>query len=79
MDPDVAEGPAIKGKARLNRYEELVNQKQDQVAAELEIYIPPGLAWVTSSFKGQGISKTFGDNVLYEMSNSACRKAGLSA
>ncbi len=31
-----------KGKARLNRYEELVNQKQDQVADDLEIYIPPG-------------------------------------
>ncbi|MBA3754591.1 MAG: ATP-binding cassette domain-containing protein, partial [Nitrospira sp.] len=28
-----------KGKARLNRYEELVNQKQDQLAADLEIYI----------------------------------------
>ncbi len=31
-----------KGKARLNRYEELVNQKQDEQAADLEIYIPPG-------------------------------------
>ena len=30
-----------KGKARLKRYEELVDQKQEEQAA-LEIYMPPG-------------------------------------
>ena len=55
-----------KGKARLNRYEELVNQKQDQLAADLEIYIPPGPRLGDLVVEAKGISKAFGDNVLYE-------------
>ena len=58
-----------KGKARLNRYEELVNQKQDQVADDLEIYIPPGPRLGDVVVEANGISKAFGDNVLYEKVN----------
>jgi energy-dependent translational throttle protein EttA len=66
-----------KGKARLNRYEELVNQKQDQVAEDLEIYIPPGPRLGDVVVEANGISKAFGDNVLYESVNFGLPKGGI--
>jgi energy-dependent translational throttle protein EttA len=66
-----------KGKARLNRYEELVNQKQDQVAADLEIYIPPGPRLGDVVIEANGIGKAFGDNVLYENVNFSLPKGGI--
>jgi len=66
-----------KGKARLNRYEELVNQKQDQVAEDLEIYIPPGPRLGDVVVEANGISKAFGDNVLYENVNFSLPKGGI--
>ncbi len=66
-----------KGRARLNRYEELVNQKQDQLAAELEIYIPPGPRLGDVVVEAKGISKAFGDNVLYENVEFSLPKGGI--
>jgi energy-dependent translational throttle protein EttA len=66
-----------KGKARLNRYEELVNQKQDKVADDLEIYIPPGPRLGDVVIEANGISKAFGDNVLYENVNFSLPKGGI--
>ena len=66
-----------KGKARLNRYEELVNQKQDKVAEDLEIYIPPGPRLGDVVIEATGISKAFGDNVLYEKVNFNLPKGGI--
>ncbi len=77
MDSYVAEGPPSKGKARLNRYEELVNQKQDQLAADLEIYIPPGPRLGDLVVEAKGISKAFGDNVLYENVEFSLPKGGI--
>ena len=66
-----------KGKARLNRYEELVNQKQDDRADDLEIYIPPGPRLGDVVVEAKGISKAFGDNVLYENVNFSLPKGGI--
>jgi len=66
-----------KGKARLNRYEELVNQKQDQIAADLEIYIPPGPRLGDVVIEANGIGKAFGDKVLYENVNFNLPKGGI--
>ena len=66
-----------KGKARLNRYEELVNQKQDQVAEDLEIYIPPGPRLGDVVVEADGISKAYGDKVLYESVNFSLPKGGI--
>ncbi|MBX3302008.1 MAG: energy-dependent translational throttle protein EttA [Nitrospira sp.] len=66
-----------KGKARLNRYEELVNQKQDQVADDLEIYIPPGPRLGDVVVEASGISKAFSDKVLYENVNFSLPKGGI--
>lgn len=66
-----------KGKARLNRYEDLVNQKQDRMAEDLEIYIPPGPRLGDVVVEAKGISKAFGDNVLYEDVNFSLPKGGI--
>ncbi|HZN44272.1 MAG TPA: ATP-binding cassette domain-containing protein, partial [Nitrospiraceae bacterium] len=66
-----------KGKARLNRYEELVNQKQDDRAEDLEIYIPPGPRLGDVVVEAKGISKAYGENVLYENVNFSLPKGGI--
>jgi energy-dependent translational throttle protein EttA len=66
-----------KGKARLNRYEELVNQKQDEQAEDLEIYIPPGPRLGDVVVECKGVSKAYGDKVLYENVNFSLPKGGI--
>ncbi len=66
-----------KGKARLNRYEELVNQKQEQLAEDLEIYIPPGPRLGDVVVEATGLTKAFGDRVLYENVNFTLPKGGI--
>jgi len=66
-----------KGKARLNRYEELVNQKQDEQAADLEIYIPPGPRLGDVVVEAKSVSKAYGDKVLYENVNFSLPKGGI--
>ena len=66
-----------KGKARLNRYEELVNQKQDEQAADLEIYIPPGPRLGDVVVEAKGVSKAYGDKVLYENVSFSLPKGGI--
>lgn len=66
-----------KGKARLNRYEELVNQRQEQVAEDLEIFIPPGPRLGDVVVEATGIGKAFGDKVLYENLSFNLPKGGI--
>jgi energy-dependent translational throttle protein EttA len=66
-----------KGKARLNRYEELVNQTQEQRAEDLEIYIPPGPRLGDVVVEVKGISKAYDDKVLYENVNFSLPKGGI--
>jgi ATP-binding cassette ChvD family protein len=66
-----------KGRARLNRYEELVNQKEDQVAEDLEIYIPPGPRLGDVVVNANGISKAYDDKVLYDNVNFSLPKGGI--
>ena len=66
-----------KGKARLNRYEDLVNQRQDEQAADLEIYIPPGPRLGDVVVESKGVSKSYGDKVLYENVNFSLPKGGI--
>ena len=70
-------GRQSKGKARLNRYEELVNQKQDEQAADLEIYIPPGPRLGDVVVECNGVGKAYGDKVLYENVNFSLPKGGI--
>lgn len=66
-----------KGKARVNRYEELVNQKQEQRTDDLEIYIPSGPRLGDVVVEAKGISKAYDDKVLYENVNFNLPKGGI--
>jgi ATP-binding cassette ChvD family protein len=66
-----------KGKARLNRYEDLVNQRQESVAEDLEIYIPPGPRLGDVVVEAKGIGKGFGDKLLYDNVNFNLPKGGI--
>ena len=54
-----------KGKARLNSYDKLLNEDQKEREQHLEIYIPNGPRLGAKVIEAQGVSKSFGDKVLY--------------
>ncbi len=66
-----------KGKARLNRYEELVNQQQERRAEDLEIYIPPGPRLGDVVVEAKGVSKAYGDKVLFENLSFSLPRGGI--
>src|SRR5688500_7876859 len=66
-----------KGKARLNRYEELVSQREDQRTDDLEIYIPPGPRLGDVVVEATGVTKGFGDKLLYENVSFSLPKGGI--
>ncbi len=55
-----------KGKARVTAYEKLLDQETEQRRAALEIYIPPGPRLGDIVIESQGVSKAFGERVLFE-------------
>ncbi|MGO9014749.1 MAG: energy-dependent translational throttle protein EttA [Dissulfurispiraceae bacterium] len=59
-------GRHAKSKARINSYESLFGQDKEKQASELEIYIPPGPRLGDTVIKADNVSKTFGDQVLFE-------------
>jgi sulfate-transporting ATPase len=59
-------GRHAKGKARLTRYEQLLGEQQDTLAEDLEIYIPPGPRLGDVVVEAKNLSKSYGDNVLFE-------------
>ncbi|MHB0754008.1 energy-dependent translational throttle protein EttA [Polaribacter sp. M15] len=61
-----AKGRQTKQKARLKNYEKLMSQDQKQVDAKLEIYIPNGPRLGTNVIEATGVSKAYGDKLLYE-------------
>ncbi|EAR11582.1 putative ATP-binding component of ABC transporter [Polaribacter irgensii 23-P] len=61
-----AKGRQTKQKARLKNYDKLMSQDQKQVDEKLEIYIPNGPRLGTNVIEASGVSKAFGDKLLYE-------------
>ncbi len=59
-------GRQAKGKARLNTYEALLNQEDEKRAEELEIFIPPGPRLGKVVMEAEGVSKSYGDRLLFE-------------
>jgi ATP-binding cassette ChvD family protein len=55
-----------KNKARITRYNELVAQEKERANEEREIYITPGPRLGDMVIRAEGLSKAFGDNLLYE-------------
>ncbi|HMQ60017.1 MAG TPA: energy-dependent translational throttle protein EttA [Flavilitoribacter sp.] len=55
-----------KGKARLNAYERLAEEEVKEKEAKLELYIPPGPRLGDVVINADGLSKAFGNRVLFE-------------
>ena len=70
-------GRQSKQKARLQNYEKLMSQDQKQLDENLEIYIPNGPRLGTNVIEAQGVSKAFGDKLLYEELNFNLPQAGI--
>ncbi len=72
-----AKGRQTKQKARLKNYDKLLSQDQKQVDEKLEIYIPNGPRLGTNVIEAQGVSKAFGDKLLYETLEFNLPQAGI--
>ncbi|MBU6349855.1 MAG: energy-dependent translational throttle protein EttA [Chloroflexi bacterium] len=55
-----------KRKSRINAYNDLLSQEKERAVEEREIYIPPGPRLGDVVIRAEGISKAYGDNLLYE-------------
>ena len=72
-----AKGRQTKQKARLKNYDKLMSQDQKQLDEKLEIYIPNGPRLGTNVLEASGISKAYGDKLLYENLNFKLPQAGI--
>jgi ATP-binding cassette ChvD family protein len=70
-------GRHAKQKARLNNYDKLLSQDQKKLDEKLEIYIPNGPRLGTNVIQASGVSKAYGDKLLYEDLNFTLPQAGI--
>ena len=70
-------GRHTKSKARLSNYENLLSQKSKETEEKLELYIPPGPRLGNNVIDAEGVSKSFGDKLLYENLNFKLPPAGI--
>ena len=66
-----------KGKARLNAYEKMLNADTKQKEERLEIYIPNGPRLGNKVIECKGVSKSYGDRVLFENLTFSLPPAGI--
>jgi ATP-binding cassette ChvD family protein len=59
-------GRHAKSKARINDYEKLVATESEKHAEDLEIFIPPGERLGDTVIEAHGVSKAYGDKLLFE-------------
>jgi energy-dependent translational throttle protein EttA len=72
-----AKGRQTKQKARLQNYDKLLNEDQKALDDNLEIYIPNGPRLGTNVIEAKGVSKAFGDKLLYDNLNFTLPQAGI--
>ncbi len=70
-------GRQAKGKARLSAYEKLLGQEGREKEDKLELYIPPGPRLGNKVIEANGVSKAYGDKLLYENLNFSLPPAGI--
>lgn len=66
-----------KGKARLNAYEQMLNEDVKQKEEKLEIFIPNGPRLGDKVIEVQNVSKAFGDKLLFENLSFSLPPAGI--
>lgn len=72
-----AKGRQTKQKARLQNYDKLLNEDQKELDEKLELYIPNGPRLGTNVIEAKGVSKAYGDKLLYENLNFRLPQAGI--
>jgi sulfate-transporting ATPase len=70
-------GRHAKGKARLSAYEKLLGQEGREKEEKLELFIPPGPRLGNKVIEATGVSKGYGDKLLYENLNFTLPPAGI--
>jgi len=70
-------GRHAKSKARLSSYDKLMSQDEQQKEEKLEIYIPNGPRLGNNVIDAKGVSKAFGDKLLYEDLNFSLPPNGI--
>jgi len=70
-------GRQAKGKARLGAYEKLLGAEGREKEDKLELYIPPGPRLGNRVIEANGVSKAYGDKLLYENLTFSLPPAGI--
>ncbi len=70
-------GKRTKSKSRLSNYESMLGEKAKEKEAKLELYIPPGPRLGNNVIDAEGVSKAYGDKLLYENLNFKLPPAGI--
>ena len=70
-------GQHAKSKARINDYEKLVSQDVEKRAETLEIFIPPGERLGDIVIEAKGVSKAYGDKLLFDDLNFSLPPGGI--
>lgn len=70
-------GRQAKSKARLANYDKMLGEEQKAKEEKLELYIPPGPRLGMNVIEAIGVSKAFGDKLLYEDLNFKLPPAGI--
>ncbi len=70
-------GRHAKSKARLSAYDKMMNEDTKQKEEKLEIFIPNGPRLGDVVIEAQGVTKAFGDRVLYENLSFSLPPAGI--
>ncbi|NKB82160.1 MAG: energy-dependent translational throttle protein EttA [Nitrospirales bacterium] len=70
-------GRQAKGKARVTRYEELLDDRQESASRDLEIYIPPGPRLGNMVVEAKNLKKAFGEKLLFEQVSFNLPKGGI--
>jgi len=72
-----AKGRQTKQKARLKNYDKLMSQDQKKMDEKLEIFIPNGTRLGSKVIEAKGVSKAFGDKLLYDNLEFSLPQAGI--
>lgn len=70
-------GRQSKSKARLSNYDKMLSENVKEREEKLELYIPPGPRLGNEVIEAVGVSKAFGDKLLYEDLNFRLPPAGI--
>jgi ATPase subunit of ABC transporter with duplicated ATPase domains len=70
-------GRHAKSKARIAAYEKMLTEQSDKRDEEMEIYIPPGPRLGDVVIEAVGISKAYGDRILFENMNFSLPPGGI--